>query len=149
MPTVDRDRDTPTSNVEPPEPEPEVGDGKDKIADHPSFRSLVALVTAITGLVTAIAAFRRDQPEETAKESYVVLQKAFMGQQAEVEDLKKDVLSMRSSFEAYVRAKEGDGNVKPSANAPPDTIPPVEVLVRPTPATPPAPGHPSALAPAH
>lgn len=104
----------------------------------PSMRSTLALVTAITGLVSAIAAFRHVPEEKTAKESYVVLQRAFEGQQAEVEGLKKDVLSMRSSFEAYVRAKEGDSNVMP--RAPLDSghagiIPPVEVRVAPTPSS--------------
>ena len=106
----------------------------------PSTRSLFALVTAITGLVTAIAAFRRTPDEPTAKESYVVLQKAFLEQQSEVDGLKKDVLSVRASLEAYVRAKEGEANVVPapvpsSSSTPPDTLPPVAVHVRPTPSS--------------
>lgn len=102
----------------------------------PSTRSLVALITAIAGLVAAIASFQRTPDEPTAKESYVVLQKAFLEQQIEVDGLKKDVLSMRASFEAYARAKEGDTNVVQSnAPAPPGAIPPVEVHVRPTPST--------------
>lgn len=127
----------------------------------PSTRSMIALVTAITGLVAAIAALNRTPDEPTAKASYVVLQKAFIEQQIEVDGLKKDVLSMRASFEAYARAKEGDTNVVPTVaptDATTNTIPPVEVHVRPTPASPvtssasPAASHvvviPSARAPA-
>ena len=119
-----------TPATDPPRSEPPLVKGL------PSTRSLVALVTAIAGLVGAIAAFQRTPDEPTAKESYVVLQKAFLEQQIEVDGLKKDVLSMRASFEAYARAKEGDTNVvsvSQDAAPPPGAIPPVEVHVRPTP----------------
>lgn len=124
----------PSSDASAPPPP---GDAAPPEAKHgPSMRSTVALVTAITGLVSAIAAFRHVPEEKTAKESYVVLQGAYAAQAAEVDGLKRDVLDLRASFEAYVRAKEGDGNVvatQPSPPSPPDTVPPVEVHVRPTP----------------
>lgn len=99
------------------------------------MRSTLALVTAITGLVSAIAAFKHTPEEKTAKESYVVLQHAITEQAIEIDGLKKDVLSLRAAFESYVRAKEGDGNVVPRQPAPADVIPPVEVHVRPTPSS--------------
>lgn len=134
----DDDRDTPpsatlatnTDTISTAPPPSEAGGPNGKVI--PSTRSAVALLTAVTGLVTAIAAFRHVPEERTAKESYVVLQAAFTEQQAEIEVMKKEVVNLRGSLEAYVRAKEGDGNVVPQ-QGPPEALPPVEVHVRPTP----------------
>ena len=103
----------------------------------PSRRSTTALITAIAGLISAFAAFQRTPPEPTAKEGYVVLQKAFAEQSTEMEALKDDVLRLRSSFEAYARAKEGPANVtpRPEPDAP-VPLAPIEVRVQsPTTAT--------------
>jgi len=110
----------------------ETGPSSNASRSAPSTRSTLALVTAITGLVSAIAAFSHVPEEKTAKESYVVLQHAFIDQQAEVEDIKKEVVALRKSLEAYARAKEGDMNVIPK-DSPPENIPPVEIHVRPSP----------------
>lgn len=133
------DTPLPTTTTPPPPAtttDPPVSSGP--LKGLPSTRSLVALLTAIAGLVAAIAAFQRTPDEPTAKASYVVLQTAFLEQQADVEGLKKDVLSMRASFEAYARAKEGESNVVATADAgaPEGSPPPVEVHVRPTPSAP-------------
>lgn len=95
----------------------------------PSRRSTVALITAITGLISAFAAYHRTPPEPTAKEGYVTLQKAFVAQGDEIEALGKDLLALRASFEAYARAKEGEESVTQKLNGP-NVLPPVEVRVR-------------------
>ena len=121
----------PESTSPPPAPTDNAPDTKREPVPH-SMRSTVALVTAITGLVSAIVAFRHVPEEKTAKESYVVLQTAFNEQQDELDALRKDVLELRQSFAAYARAKEGSEAVapKPATDA---ALPPVEVHVRPTP----------------
>lgn len=97
----------------------------------PSRRSTAALITAIAGLISAIAAFRRQPPEPMAKESYQVLQKAFIEQDKELEEVRKDLATLRTSFEDYLKAKEGSANVVAESNGEPK---PTKVQVQPSPA---------------
>lgn len=94
----------------------------------PSKRSTAALITAVAGLISAVAAFTRAPQEPTAKESYTVLQKAFKEQTEEIEQLQKDTQSLRSAFEDYARAKEGKDNVVTDPNGL-NVLPPVQIKV--------------------
>jgi hypothetical protein len=118
----------------------------------PSRRSTAALITAIAGLLSAFAAFRRQPPEPMAKESYQVLQKAFIEQGTELDEVRKDLATLRTSFEEYLKAKEGPSNVatepnggtkptkvqvQPSPPATPTAAPPVKAVPTSKPAPPP------------
>lgn len=99
-----------------------------------SLRSLVALVTAVTGLVGALAAWHKTPDEPAARESYTVLQEAVERLTARTEALEESLQTTQQSFEAYVRAKEGDGNVEPQlAPTAPGQTPRLRVKVRPNP----------------
>lgn len=91
-----------------------------------SLRSLVALVTAITGLVTAIAALRKPPEEPANKVSYETLQKAVDDLNKEDQGLRTDLVNLRNSFAEYVQVKEGSSafvpSVASSASAAPLTI---------------------------
>lgn len=110
----------------------------------PSKRSTAALITAVAGLISAVAAFTRAPQEPTAKESYTVLQKAFKEQTEEIEQLQKDTQSLRSAFEDYARAKEGKDNVVTDPNGP-STRPPVQIKVMTAPSSSSAPHEPPKL----
>ena len=101
-----------------------------KLPPAPSRRSTAALITAIAGLISAVVAFRRQPPEPMAKESYQVLQKAFIEQGTELDEVRKDLAVLRTSFEDYLKAKEGSGNVVAESNGEPK---PTKVQVQPSP----------------
>jgi hypothetical protein len=80
---------------------------------------VVTLITAIVGLLTAIAAWKKPPEEPTAKEGYVVLSKAVEQLALDQQKNREDVANLRASFEAYVKAKEGAHNVEPLGMTPP------------------------------
>ena len=106
-----------------------------------STRSLVALITAVTGLVGAFSAYHKPHDEPIAKESYLVLQQASERLTAKTETLQSRLDAQQRAFEDYVRAKEGEANVEPQpAPLAPGQAPSLRVRVRQTPHP-----HPSAV----
>ena len=75
--------------------------------------SLAAFITALAGLATAIAAFRKPPEEPAAKVSYEALQKAVTDLSTEDQALRSDLVALRNSFAEYVQVKEGASNFVP------------------------------------
>ena len=106
-----------------------------------SLRSLIALITAVTGLVGALAAYHKTPEERIARESYTVVQPVIDKLTAKVAALTDRLDANQRAFEDYVKAKEGEANVEPQpAPLASGQAPSLRVHVRPTPRT-----HPSAV----
>jgi hypothetical protein len=98
-----------------------------------SLRSLIALITAVTGLVGALAAYHKAPEERLAKESYTVVQPAIDKLTAKVTALTDRLDANQRAFEEYVRAKEGEANVEPQpAPLAPGQAPSLRVHVKPS-----------------
>ena len=94
-----------------------------------SKMSTAALVTAIAGLISALAAFSKPADETKAETGYVVLVKAMDSMAKENDQVRKDLLDLRTTFAEYVKAKEGPHSVETANLAPRDVVPELTVRV--------------------